>query len=93
VAYDPTLAPFTALNWLRCEIGDTDASYQMFTDNELNALLTKMASDGWKCAGMAFVVLSLDVIRLANMLNACSNVTLLGLAETYAERAVTALGG
>jgi hypothetical protein len=91
--FDASADPQTTLGWLRIRSGDTDSTYPLFTDGEMNALLTKFANDTMKCTGILFLVLSLDMIRLSNMLDACSNVTLVGLAETYAERSRSMLGG
>jgi len=93
MAYDPEQSPYTAANWLRCRVGDTNATYQLFTDNEISAMLTKMSNDGTKAAGVLFLILSLDAIRLTKMLDACGSITLDSLTSMYLRRAQAHLGG
>jgi hypothetical protein len=92
MAYSVATSPFSNLNKLRLRTGDTDGTYTMFTDNELNALLTAQSNNIGRCTGLAFRALSCDPIRLAKMMNACSTITMRTLADQYAQWAQALLG-
>jgi len=60
---------FTDLNKLRKMIGDTNSSFDLFSDNELNGLITMYTEDDSfnikRAASMAMKALSVDPDRLA----------------------------
>ena len=88
LTYDPELAPWTNLNKLRFRVGDTDSSYILFIDSEMNGLLNAVASNLDIAVGIVFLVLGGDVDRLLNLRDACSGaVPMLMLMEDYATRA------
>lgn len=91
--YDPDQESYTNLNLLRLLIGDTDSDYDLFTDNELNGLLTLFSNDLYKAASWALRALSVDPDRLMKMKDATSGgVSLMDLMDRYVERATAILG-
>jgi len=95
--YDPTQPSYTDLNMIRLLIGDTDSTFPLFTDNELNGLISRFTHNGevdhFKAAGWALRALSVDPDRLMKMKDATSGgVALSDLMEQYSNRAEVFLG-
>jgi len=69
-------ASYTDLNFLRLRSGDTVSSYPLFTDAEMNALITKCTSGGVvdfdKAVGILEEVKSVDPIRMMESRKATS---------------------
>ena len=89
--YDPDQASYTNLNWLRCLVGDTDSTYPLFTDAELNAIITKCTTDAVvdfdHAVGILFEVLGIDAVRLVESRKACSGaIALIDEMDMYAKR-------
>lgn len=74
-------------NWFRLRSGDTDGTYQMWTDTEIGSLLTKFSNNVERAIGVAYLALSNDPIRMVKMMNSTGNITMEGLSESYAQRA------
>ena len=65
----PSVAEYNTLNWCRMRIGDTDDSYPLFVDAEINAVITKCTgADGIinykEIQHILLQVLAIDPIRL-----------------------------
>jgi len=85
--YDADQASYTNLNYLRLALGDTDDSYPLFTDAELNAVLLKCSNDFDCCLGILFEVLSVDPVRVMESRKATSGgVGLIDEMDQYAKR-------
>ena len=79
--------PFTNLNTLRMRCGDTDSSYPLFTDAELNAVLSKCSNDFDCCLGILFEVLGVDPIRVMESRKSVSGaIGLIDEMDNYAKR-------
>lgn len=97
-------AEFTATNLARLLTGDTDSTYPLFTDNEIEGLMAKFGwvaagpsaevdPDFFKVIGWALRSLSCDPDTLMEMKNSTSGgVGLAELMEQYAKRGDVILG-
>lgn len=89
--YDASQATFTDLNYLRARLGDTDSAYPLFTDAEMNAIITKCTTGGVlnfdHAVGILQETLSADPIRVIQSRKATSGaVSLIDELELYATR-------
>lgn len=88
--YDPDQASFTNLNYLRLKCGDTESSYPLFVDAELNAIITKCTNgtvDFDHAVGILFEVLGIDAVRLVESRKATSgSIALIDEMDLYAKR-------
>ena len=74
----------SSLNRLRLAVGDTNATYPLFTDNEINGVLTRENNDMDHAKGVLLGVLAVDPIRLMQSHIAISGaISLLDEMETY----------
>ena len=86
-SYDADQASYTNLNYLRFAVGDTDSSYPLFTDEELNAILSKCSNDFDCCLGILLETLSVDPIRVMQSRKSTSGgIGLLDEMDNYAKR-------
>ena len=85
--WDPE-ALTTDLAKVRMRIGDTDTSYPIFTDEEINGMLTWTSSDLDITVGRLLVIMGTDPDRMIAMRNAISgSIPLITLMDDYARRA------
>jgi len=80
----------TALAKVRLRIGDTDSSYPIFTDAEINGVLTWTAETTTFdiTVGILMMVMGTDPDRMIVMRNAISgSIPLIALMNDYADRA------
>jgi len=89
--YDASQATYTSLNYLRMRLGDTDSSYPLFTDAELNAIITKCTTGGVvnfdHAVGILLDTLGVDPIRVMQSRKATSgSIALLDELNNYAKR-------
>lgn len=66
IAADAT-GGFDRLNWLRLFVGDTDSSYALFTDNELEGLLTLTSNNIIAAATFALKAMAVDPDRIMTL--------------------------
>lgn len=97
MAYDSGASSFTDVNFLRLLVGDTDATYLAFTDNELTALITRFTTGAvinWPVAtAWALRAIACDPDRLWQWkLAAGGGISLLDLMEQTWARAEVLLG-
>ena len=89
--YDPDQASYTNLNYLRLKSGDTESTYALFTDNEMNAIITKCTNGGEvdfdHAVGILFEVLSVDAVRLVESHKSHSGgIAMIDEMDLYAKR-------
>lgn len=89
--YDPDMASYTDLNFLRLKSGDTESGYALFTDAEMNAIITKCTTDAVvdfdHAVGILFEVLGIDAVRLIESRKSTSGaIALIDEMDMYAQR-------
>jgi len=89
--WDADQASYTDLNYLRMRIGDTDSSYPLFTDAELNSIITKCTVatvvNFDHAVGILLDTLGVDPIRVMQSRKATSgSIALIDEMNNYAKR-------
>ena len=84
-------AEYSSLNYLRVRAGDTDSAYPLFTDAEMNAIISKCTTGGVvnfdHAVGILQETLSSDPIRVIQSRKATSGgISLIDELELYATR-------
>jgi len=85
----PSVAEYSDLNWCRIRIGDTDDTYPLFVDAEINAVITKCTGDDGiidydKVQHILLQVLAIDPIRIVESRKAHSgSISLIDELDNY----------
>lgn len=87
-SYNPNLA--ASRDFVRFLIGDTEPTYRLFWDQELDAIIAQFGEDNYTAAGWSLRILAHDPDRLMRSKDATAGgFSLMALMRLYARRSDT----